>query len=181
LIKVAKSFALVEFLLPSLLNKNITFNKHFQFVMNEFTKDGLEKLKKELEYLKTTKRREMAERLKQAIAFGDLKENAAYHEAKESQGFLEGRIKELGRILSNAKIIQKNNSGSISLGSKVKIILNKEENEFEIVGANESDPIRNRISDQSPLGLELMGKTKGQSGQFKTPNGFLKYKILEIN
>ncbi|PIP18398.1 MAG: transcription elongation factor GreA, partial [Parcubacteria group bacterium CG23_combo_of_CG06-09_8_20_14_all_35_6] len=72
--------------------------------MNEFTPEGLEKLKKELEFLKTTKRQEIAESLKHAIAFGDLKENASYHEAKEAQGFMEGKIMELERILKSAKI-----------------------------------------------------------------------------
>ena len=76
--------------------------------MNEFTSEGLEKLKKQLSFLKTEKRQEIAESLKHAIAFGDLKENAAYHEAKEAQGFLEGKILELEKILKNAKVIQKN-------------------------------------------------------------------------
>lgn len=150
--------------------------------MNEFTLEGLEKLKKELSFLKTGKRQEIAESLKHAIAFGDLKENASYHEAKEAQGFLEGKILELEKILKNAKVIQKNiNNDFVSLGSKVLLSLDNEEIEFEIVGPNESDPVKGRISDQSPLGIELMRKRKDQTGQFKTPNGILKYKILEIN
>ena len=150
--------------------------------MNEFTPEGLEKLKKQLSFLKTEKRQEIAESLKHAIALGDLKENAAYHEAKEAQGFLEGKILELEKILKNAKVIQKNiNNDFVSLGSKVLLSLNNEEIEFEIVGPSESDPVKGRISDQSPLGIELMRKRKGQTGQFKTPNGILKYKVLEIN
>ena len=150
--------------------------------MNEFTSEGLEKLKKQLSFLKTEKRQEIAESLKHAIAFGDLKENAAYHEAKEAQGFLEGKILELEKILKNAKVIQKNiNNDFVSLGSKVLLSLNNEEVEFEIVGPSESDPVKGRISDQSPLGIELMRKRKDQTGQIKTPNGILEYKILEIN
>lgn len=150
--------------------------------MTDLTLEGLEKLKKELNFLKTEKRQEMAESLKHAIAFGDLSENAAYHEAKEAQGFLEGKILELEKILKNAKVIQKNiNNDFVSLGSKVLLSLNNEEIEFEIVGPSESDPVKGRISDQSPLGIELMRKRKDQIGQFKTPNGILKYKILEIN
>jgi len=150
--------------------------------MNEFTPEGLEKLKEQLNFLKTEKRREIAESLKHAIGFGDLKENAAYHEAKEAQGFLEGKISELEKILKNAKIIQKDISHDfVSLGSKVLLSLDNEEIEFEIVGPSESNPLKGRISDQSPLGIELMGKRKGQTGQFKAPNGILQYKVLEIN
>ena len=163
---------LVEFLLPGLLDN----------IMTDLTLEGLEKLKKELEYLKTTKRREIAERLKQAIAFGDLSENAAYHEAKESQGFLEGKILELEKTLRTARVIQNNKDKSlVSLGSKVLLSLNGEQTEFEIVGPNETDPLKGRISDKSPLGTEILNKGKGQSGELKTPEGKLKYKILEIN
>ena len=149
--------------------------------MADFTAEGLEKLKQELEYLKTTKRKEIAERLKQAIAFGDLSENAAYHEAKESQGFLEGRILELTKIIREAKIIQKSASGRVALGSKVLLEIDNEKQEFEIVGPNEANPIKGRISDNSPLGAELMGKKAGDGGELKTPSGKTKYKVLEIN
>lgn len=149
--------------------------------MADFTAEGLEKLKKELEYLKTTKRKEIAERLKQAIAFGDLTENAAYHEAKESQGFLEGRILELTEIIREARIIQKSASGRIALGSKVLLEIDNEKQEFEVVGPNEANPIKGRISDNSPLGAELMGKKAGDGGELKTPSGKTRYKVLEIN
>lgn len=149
--------------------------------MSDLTPEGLEKLKKELEYLKTTKRKEIAERLKQAIAFGDLSENAAYHEAKEAQGFLEGRILELTETVREAKIIQKSVSGRVALGSKVLLEVDNEKEEFEIVGPNEANPIKGRISDVSPLGNELMGKKAGDSGELKTPAGKTKYKILKIN
>ncbi len=149
--------------------------------MSDFTSGGLEKLKQELECLKTSKRKDIAERLKQAIAFGDLSENAAYHEAKEAQGFLEGRILELTEIVREAKVIQKSTSGRVALGSKVLLEIDNEKQEFEIVGPNEANPIKGRISDVSPLGTELMGKKTGDSGELKTPAGKTKYKILEIN
>ena len=150
--------------------------------MTDLTPEGLEKLKKELEYLKTTKRKEIAERLKQAIAFGDLSENAAYHEAKESQGFLEGKILELEKILRTVRVIHSNGDKSrVSLGSKVLLSLNDEQTEFEIVGPNEANPLKGRISDKSPLGAEILGKKREESGELKTPEGKLKYKILEIN
>jgi transcription elongation factor GreA len=149
--------------------------------MANLTPDGLEKLKKELEYLKTTKRKEIAERLKQAIAFGDLTENAAYHEAKESQGFLEGRILELTKIIREARIIQKSTTGRVALGSKVLLEIDGEKQEFEIVGPSEANPSQGKISDVSPLGAEILNKERGQSGELKTPEGKLKYKILEIN
>lgn len=147
--------------------------------MDEFTLEGLLKLKKELEFLKTAKRKEIAESLKHAIAFGDLKENAAYHEAKESQGFLEGKILELERILRNANVIKKSNGDTVCLGSRVLFTLDQEQMELEIVGANETDPSKGKISSQSPLGQELMGKRKGQTGQLKTSGA--RYKILEVN
>lgn len=147
--------------------------------MNEFTPEGLIKLKKELEFLKTTKRKEIAESLKHAIAFGDLKENAAYHEAKETQGFLEGKILELERILRNANVIKKSSGDTVCLGSKVLFMLGQEQMELEIVGANETDPGNGKISSQSPLGEELMGKRIGQTGQLRTNDA--KYKILKIS
>lgn len=149
--------------------------------MTDFTPEGLEKLKKELEYLKTTKRREIAQRLKEAIAFGDLTENAAYHEAKESQGFLEGRILELQHNIKGAKVIQKNSSGVVSVGAWVSLEIDDEKQKYEIVGPNEADSIQGKISDASPLGKALIGKRTGERGELKTPTGITKYKILEIN
>ncbi len=148
--------------------------------MADFTTQGLEKLKKELEYLKTTKRKEIAERLKHAVGFGDLSENAAYHEAKESQAFMEGRILELQKTIREAKIIQKKSSGIVALGSKVSLEIEGNAQEYEIVGANEADPFTGKISNSSPLGKELIGKKTGDRGEFKTPAGKTSYKILSI-
>jgi transcription elongation factor GreA len=149
--------------------------------MSDLTPEGLEKLKKELEYLKTVKRQEIADRLKQAIAFGDLSENAAYHEAKESQGFLEGRILELDKTIRSAKLIQKNGQQNfVALGSRVRLLINDEETEFEIVGPKEANPLEGRISGESPLGQAILQKRKGETGKVKIGERETKYKILEI-
>ncbi len=150
--------------------------------MTNLTTKGLQKLKEELDDLKNVKRREMAERLKQAISFGDLSENAAYHEAKEAQGFLEGKILDLGRIIRSAKIIKETNQKDyIEIGSKILLLLNDQEMELEIVGVNEADPLKGRISDESPLGQAIFRKRKGESGEIKIGENKTKYKILEIN
>ena len=150
--------------------------------MTDLTAESLEKFKKELEYLKTVKRKEMAERLKQAISFGDLKENAAYHEAKESQGFLEGKILELERIVRSARVIKETNQKDyVEIGSKILLWLDGQEMELEIVGSNETDPLKGKISGASPLGQAVFRKRKGESGEVKIGDNKTKYKILEIN
>lgn len=147
------------------------------------TTEGLEKLKKELEYLKTVKREEIRERLERAISFGDLTENAAYHEAKEAQGFLEGRILELEEIIRSAVIISNGNRKDIvNIGSLVILqrIQDKEKLEFKIVGAQEASPTEGRISNESPLGSVLLNKKKGDVVEVEAPAGKTKYKILKI-
>ena len=149
--------------------------------MTEYlTPEGFKKLKKELDYLGNVKRKEIAERIKHTASFGDLKENAAYDEAKEAQGFLESRILELRRIISTAKIIEKNNAGKIQIGSIVLLMSSNKKEEFQIVDSNEVDITKNKISYQSPLGKILLGKTKGSKVILKAPSGESKYKILEI-
>lgn len=145
------------------------------------TKEGFEKIKSELEYLKNVKRKEIAERLRHAIGFGDLSENAAYQEAKEAQAFMEGRILELEEMLRNVKVIQeKNHTGVAGLGSEVWLEKDGEEEKFKIVGANEADPLGGKISSESPLGKTLLGKRVGEAISINTPNGKTKYKILRI-
>lgn len=152
---------------------------------NYLTKEGLEKTKKELEYLKTTKRKEIAERLRYTASFGDLKENAAYDEAKDAQGFLEGRISELEKLVRDVLIIEKKGGTKVEVGSTVVIseIINDEEKEkekFTIVGQAEADPLSGRISVESPLGRSLLNLKAGDIFVFKSPAGEAKYKILEI-
>ena len=146
------------------------------------TPEGLEKLKKELNYLKQVKRKEIAERLKQAIAFGDLSENFAYHETKEAQGFLEGRILELEGIIRSAKIIEKQKqTGRAQVGSTVLLIdTNNEKQKFKIVGSEEADILKGKISFESPLGQAILGKSEGDRIKIKAPEGEIQYKILKI-
>lgn len=144
------------------------------------TPEGLEKFKKELEHLETVKRKELAEKLNYAISFGDLKENAAYHEAKEAQGFLEGRILELKEIIGSAKLIEENHTGKIQIGSTVTLSSANEKEEYQIVGPEEADIFSGKISHLSPLGKNLLGKAKGQKVTIETPQGKTEYEINEV-
>lgn len=147
---------------------------------NYLTPEGLEKFKKELENLETVKRRELADKLNYAISFGDLKENAAYHEAKEAQGFLEGRIQELKAIISNAKVVEKNNNGMVGIGSTVLLSLNGSKEEYSIVSPEEADIFKGKLSFKSPLGKLLIGKAKGSRVNIETPGGKSEYLIVDV-
>lgn len=151
-------------------------------IMAEFiTQEGLEKLKKELNYLKKIKRKEIAQKLKQAASFGDLRENFAYHQAKEEQAFVEGRIIELEKIIAQAKIIEKKKTDVVEIGSKVILSDNKRTIEIEIVGSKEANPLDGKISFSSPLGEALLGKREGQKVIVKTPKGEIEYRIIKIS
>ena len=146
------------------------------------TPAGAAKLKAELEDLTTTKRVELAARLRDAIKMGDLSENADYIMAKEQQAFLEGRIQELQATLRNAIIV--NDGGGIeivSVGNRVTVQEPGEDPEtFSLVGAKEADPRAGKISNESPIGRALLGKRVGDTAEAQTPNGMLKFKILKI-
>lgn len=148
------------------------------------TPDGLKKLEEELNYLKTVKRKQVAERIKSAIDFGDISENSEYDEAKNEQAFIEGRIITLEKMLKNAKVIDKgkNNGKIVSLGSKVvlKDLEFDDEVEYEIVGSAEADPSNYKISNESPVGMALLGKALNETVEVKVPAGTIKYKIIEI-
>ncbi len=148
--------------------------------MEYLTPEGLEKLKKELNELRGPKRKEIAEKLKVAISFGDLSENASYQEAKEEQMFLEGRIAELEEKLRDVCVQKKEKSGWVQIGSVVFVSSNSHKEKFEIVGANEANPIAGKISYNSPLGKILMDKPEGAQVEIKTPEGKTKYKIVKI-
>ncbi len=146
-----------------------------------FTSEGFEKLKKELNYLKEVKRKEIAERLEKAISYGDLAENAEYHETKEAQGFLEGRILELEDLASNAVIVSKERkNGLAQIGSTILVKAGQEKEKFKIVGAEEADPLIGKISIDSPLGRAILNQAKGAIVEVLTPQGKLQYKILKI-
>ena len=150
---------------------------------NYLTAEGLEKLKKELETLETVTRRELAEKLNYAISFGDLKENAAYHQAKEQQAFVEGRINYLENLLHSAQIISgKRQDGTVGIGSKVTIIEvgEDEEETYLIVGAAEANPSEGKISNQSPIGAALLGRKAGEKFKAETPAGEIEFKLKRV-
>lgn len=147
---------------------------------NYLTAEGLEKLKKELNELENVTRRELAEKLKYAISFGDLRENAAYHQAKEQQAFTEGRISELKAIIANAKIADKRGNDKIQLGSTAVLFCNNLTEEYIIVGPEEADVFAGKISYKSPLGEAVFGKRAGCKIFLETPDGKIEYEIKEI-
>ncbi|WP_406677536.1 transcription elongation factor GreA [Moorella sp. ACPs] len=148
------------------------------------TMSGLKKLEEELEYLKSVKRREVAERLKQAIEFGDLSENSEYEDAKNEQAFIEGRILTLEKKLRNARVIDASEvpDDVVSLGSRVtlKDMDAGEELQYEIVGSMEADPSENRISNESPVGKAILGHRIGEIINIQVPAGTLRYQIVNI-
>lgn len=148
------------------------------------TESGLRKLEEELEHLKSTKRKEIAERIKAAKEFGDLAENAEYDDAKNEQAFVEGRILQIDQMLRNARVIDNSTvpSDAVTVGSTVRLkdVAAGEELSYTIVGSAEADPLRDRISNESPVGQALIGHKKGQTVTVKVPAGTLKYTILEI-
>ncbi len=144
------------------------------------TQSGLEKLKEELKNLKE-KRKKVAERIKIAREFGDLSENSEYEDARNEQSFVEGRIQELEEMIRTAKVIKKNSNGEkADLGSIVTLKNDSEKVTYELVGANESDPVNGKISIESPIGYCVQGKAKGEKVEIKTPNGKTTYKIIDI-
>jgi transcription elongation factor GreA len=149
---------------------------------NFITKQGLEKLKKELEHLKTAKRQEIALSLQKAKDLGDLSENAEYTEAKEAQSFNEGRISEIEEMIKNAAPIEKtiNNGGIVQIGSTIKIENGQINKEYTIVGSEEADPVNGRISNESPLGRSFLGKKLNDEVEIETPGGITRYRILKI-
>lgn len=145
------------------------------------TAEGEKKLRLELAELTGPRREELAQRLRSAIQMGDLSENADYHKAKEDQGFLEGRIKEIETILRNAVIIEKTQSEVVNVGSTVTV----QEEDFDpetyyLVGAKEADPRNGRISNESPLGKALIDHRAGDIVEAETPGGKIKFRILKI-
>jgi len=147
------------------------------------TPDGLRKLEEELEFLKTVKRKEVAERIKQAKEFGDLAENSEYEDAKNEQAFMEGRILTVEAMLRNAKVIDNHDvrSDVVTVGATVRLEDEAgEELNYTIVGSPEADPRHDRISNESPVGRALLGKRKGQTVTVKAPGGTIKYTIKAI-
>ncbi len=148
------------------------------------TYEGVRKVEDELEYLKTVKRKEVTQKIKTAISFGDLSENAEYDEAKNEQAFVEGRIATLENMLKNAKVIDDEDikTDVVSIGAivKVKDLEYEDEMEFTIVGSAEADPGKMRISNEAPIGRGLIGKKVGDKVDIQVPDGTITYEVIEI-
>lgn len=152
-----------------------------QFIM---TYEGVKKLEEELEYLKTVKRKEITEKIKVALGYGDLSENSEYDEAKNDQAFTEGRIIQLENMLKNAVVVDESEipKDKVSVGSIVKVMDYEfdEEVEYTIVGSAEADPMNFKISNESPVGSALIGKKVGDVIEVAVPSGMSKFEVLEI-
>lgn len=146
---------------------------------------GMEKMEQELTELKTVKRREIAQKIKEARAQGDLSENAEYDAAKDEQGKIEGRIAELEKTLRNAQVIDEDEADldRVSLGSRVLVFDHEFEEEmtYVIVGSTEADPMEGLISNESPVGAALLGASVGDEIEAETPAGVIRFKVLEIS
>ncbi|MGE5422393.1 MAG: transcription elongation factor GreA [Ignavibacteriales bacterium] len=148
------------------------------------TREGLQKLEDELEHLKSVKRKEVAERIKQAIEFGDISENSEYEDAKNEQAFIEGRIMSLEKTLRNARLMEDGDihTDVVSLGSKVvlKEVKSKREVTFTLVASVETNPKERKISDESPVGRAVLGQKIGSQVEVQAPAGKTVYKIVGI-
>jgi len=148
------------------------------------TKEGYEKLKQEIEYLSTQKRREVAERIRHAREFGDINENAEYDDAKNEQAMLEHRIAMLEERLRSARVIEKKDVAKdvVSVGSRVRLkdMEAGKTVEYQIVGSAEANPSENKLSNESPVGKAILGRKKGEVVEVAAPRGSLKFKILDI-
>ena len=148
------------------------------------TDEGLKKLEEELEQLKTVTRKEVADKIKVALSFGDLSENSEYDEAKNEQALVESRIVQIEAMLKNVKILDEDEltNDIVSVGSKIKLFDKEfdEEVDYQIVGSTEADPISGRISDESPVGQSLLGHKVGDVVEVETPGGVCLDEVLEI-
>lgn len=152
------------------------------------TEEGLAALEEELKYLKTVRRKEVAEKIKVALSFGDLSENSEYDEAKNDQAIMEARIADLEVMLKNAVVIDESelNNETVHIGSKIEVNITmpdgkKSERDYKIVGSNEADPRNGKISDESAVGKALLGAKVGQTVKVEIPAGIAKYKIVTIS
>ena len=153
------------------------------------TQEGLEKLEQELEELKSVKRKEIAEKIKVALSFGDLSENSEYDEAKNVQAIMEARIADIEVTLKNVKVIDESelSNENIHIGSKVEVRVNNprtgktDDYNYKIVGSNEADPLSGNISDESAVGKALLGHGIGDKIEVEVPAGMMEYEVLAIS
>lgn len=148
--------------------------------MYQITDEGKRELEAELEELKG-RRGAIADKIAEARDFGDLSENAEYDSAREEQGLVESRIAEIEDILLNAELIKVGKSSKVSLGSRVELKTGKKTVSYSVVGPVEADPLEGKISNESPIGMALMGKKVGDSAMINTPKGEIVYEIVGIN
>lgn len=152
-----------------------------QFIL---TAEGLKKIEQKFEHLKSVRRREVAERIKQAIEFGDISENSEYEDAKNEQAFIEGEIITLEKMLRNSRVIDEHDIGTdvVSIGAIVvlKDLEFGDELEYTIVGSAEADPTEMKISNESPVGQAILGQKVGSVVEVNVPAGILKYEVLAI-
>lgn len=149
------------------------------------TYEGLKALEEEVQYLKVEKRKEIAQKIKEAREQGDLSENAEYDAAKDEQGEIEARIAEIDKILKNAEVIDEDevDLSVVSIGCKVLLydLEFEEEIDYAIVGSTEAAPLKGKLSDESPVGSKLIGSKAGDVVEVSTPAGIVKFKVLEIH
>jgi transcription elongation factor GreA len=149
------------------------------------TQEGLQALENELEHLKTVKRKEVSEKIKVALSFGDLSENSEYDEAKNEQAMVEARVNELETILKNVEVVNEDDitTDTVSVGSTVmlKNLKNGREDTYKIVGSTEAAPMKKKISDESPVGKAVLGHKQGETVDVEVPSGIIQYQILEIS
>lgn len=148
--------------------------------MYQITASGQKELEAELTTLKA-RRGEIAEKIAEARDYGDLSENAEYDAAREDQGLVESRIAEIEDILTNAEIIKHSRSSSVTIGSKVELKNGTKSVNYHLVGPVEANPIEGKISNESPIGLALMGKKVGDSASVVTPKGEIHYEVVAVN
>ena len=148
------------------------------------TEEGLKQREEELEYLKSVKRKDIADKIKVALSFGDLSENSEYDEAKNEQAQVESRILELETMLKNAVIIDESDLSTdvVKIGGKVKLVDldSGEEEEYQIVGSTEANPFKGSISDECPIGRAVVGRKLGETIEIEAPGGVIRYQIVEI-
>jgi len=158
-----------------------SYNATHKNMAEYLTAQGLEKLKKELDYLKNVKQREIASQLNTAASFGDLSENAAYHQGKEDIAFLRGRMAELEKTIKTAKIINSERKGNkVEIGSTVVVDNDGDKETLTLVAPSESNFLEGKISYQSPIGQALLSRVRGEEIEIEGPEKKIKYKILEI-
>ena len=146
-----------------------------------FTKDGLQALKDELHELKTNEMRRIVKLISEAAAFGDLKENSAYHEARNMKSFLLGRIEQLENAINESVVVEKKAGGAIQVGSKITILFGSDKENYHIVAPTEADILKNKISYQAPLGSQLMGRKEGDEFNYEIKDKKIKVKVVKID